>query len=106
MTTKGAAWSTLRRREAKLTTVGKTARIQGNVERSMRRGTVMVRAGDGMPVLMRGRMHLARKPYSNCHTDKQKNHHLSCFVGDKWHHSILLSIRTGTSPAFLKPNTA
>jgi hypothetical protein len=43
----------------------------------------MARAGDGMPVLMRGRMHLARKPYSDSHTDKQKNHHLPCFVGDK-----------------------
>ena len=51
----------------------------------------MVRAGRGMPVLMRGRMHLAHKPYSNCHTDKQKNHHLPCFVGDKWHHSIPLN---------------
>ena len=27
-TTKGVAWSTLRRRKVKLTTVGKTARIQ------------------------------------------------------------------------------
>ena len=28
VTTKGVAWSTLRKREAKLTTIGKTARIQ------------------------------------------------------------------------------
>ena len=43
----------------------------------------MARAGGAMPVIMRGRMHLACKPYSNSHTDKQQNHHLPGFMGDK-----------------------
>ena len=60
MTTKGAAWSTLRKREAKLTTVGKTARIQETSREAC--DEELDGAGHGMPVLMRGRMHLARKP--------------------------------------------
>jgi hypothetical protein len=43
----------------------------------------MARAGEGMPVLMRVRMHLARNPYADSHTDEQKNHYLLGFGGNK-----------------------
>ena len=43
----------------------------------------MARAGDAMPVIMRGRMHLACKSYPNSHTDKQQSHDLPDFMGDK-----------------------
>jgi hypothetical protein len=43
----------------------------------------MARAGDAMPVVMRGRMHLACKSYPNNNTDEQQNHDLPGFVRDK-----------------------
>jgi hypothetical protein len=43
----------------------------------------MARAGDAMPVVMRGRMYLACKSDPNSHADQQQSHHLPGFVGDK-----------------------
>jgi hypothetical protein len=43
----------------------------------------MAGAGDGMRVVMRGRMHLACKSYPDSHTDEQQHHHLPDFMGDK-----------------------
>ena len=43
----------------------------------------MARAGDTVPVVMRGRMHLACKSYPNNHADKQQHHDLPGFVGNR-----------------------
>lgn len=50
----------------------------------------MVARAGGMPVFVRGRMHLACKSYPYSHKDEQQNHHLPGFVGNKRQHGISL----------------
>ena len=56
----------------------------------MRRGTVMARAGEGMPVVMRCGMDLARQPRADSDADEQEGHHLTSVVGDNQPHSTPL----------------
>ena len=48
----------------------------------MRRGTVMTRAGDGVSVVKRCGVDLARQPCSNGDADEQEGHNLTHFTGD------------------------
>ena len=54
----------------------------GKIEERVRRGTVMARAGEGMPVVKRCGVDLTRQPCPDGDTDEQQGQCRSSFVGD------------------------